>query len=110
MNSISETYQFMLEKYSNLKVSQYIENQFNLSSEIQFALIALLGFYYIAFGIALRYFSYAFCMLYPSYQSFISLESKKAAEKRRMLLMYWIIISCLNTFELFGWLVISFIP
>ena len=88
MNSISNTYHYMLEKYSNSRISNYIENQLNLSSEIQFALITLMGFYYIAFGIALRYFSYAFCMLYPAFQSFISLESKKAAEKRRMLLMY----------------------
>ena len=70
----------------------------------------MLFLYYLAFGIALQYFSLIFSLLYPAFQSFIALESEEAAEQRRMLLTYWIILSGIITFETFGWFAVHIIP
>ncbi|VVU94960.1 TB2/DP1, HVA22 family [seawater metagenome] len=110
MKFLEQNYKFLYKKYSESIISDKVTEYTSVDKKIQFGLVTLMALYYLAFGIALQYFSVLFSLLYPAFQSFISLESEEAAEQRRMLLTYWIIISCLMTLETIGWFALRLIP
>lgn len=110
MNFLEENYTYLYKRYSESPFSDKIEAITNVNKKLQFWFILVVTIYYLAFGLAIKYFSLVFSMLYPGFQSFIALESAEAGEQRRMLLTYWIVISCITTLENIAWFAVAMIP
>jgi receptor expression-enhancing protein 5/6 len=110
MNFIIDNYNYLLKKYYEIPYTKIIEEKYNITQKIQYWCILTFLLYYLIFGVAVQYVSLIFSLIYPAFQSFISLELEEADKQRRMLLTYWIIISFLITFETVCWFVVSLIP
>ena len=110
MNFIIDNYNYLLKKYSEIKYTKTIEEKYGITQKVQYWAILTFLLYYLVFGVAVQYVTLLFSLVYPSFQSFISLELEEADKLRRMLLTYWIILSFLITFETVCWFIVSLIP
>jgi len=106
---LAEYYNILNQKLSDIPYIQELETKYNLKKNYLLIFLGLFAVYYLILGKAIEIISNLFCFIYPGYNSFLCLQESKDNEKKKWLI-YWIVLSCINSFEILGFMLLSMIP
>jgi len=110
MNFLKDNYKFLYEKFCDIPYLDDIEKKYNIKKNHIFIFLSIFISYYLIFGKTVEIVSRLLSVLYPGYETFLTLESKDFNKNGRKWLTYWIVNSSIITIETLGWMLLQLIP